>query len=77
MEACEDSLAEIGVRSLLSVSDGVYRAVDSEKLAKTYIGLHNDCTYKLAPPYAAFACLHQADAGGEFLLADGREILQL
>lgn len=76
LEACEDALAEIGVRSLLSVSDGVYRAVDSEKLAKTFIGLHNDCTYKLAPPYAAFACLHQADSGGEFLLADGREVLQ-
>jgi hypothetical protein len=70
LEACEDSLASIRVRSLLSASDGVYRAVE------TFIGLHNDCTFSLAPPYAAFCCFRQADAGGAFLLADGREILR-
>ena len=76
IEACEDSLASIGVRSLLSASDGVYRAVDSESLADTFIGLHNDCTFCLAPPYGAFACFEQAEEGGEFLLADGRDVLR-
>mmetsp|Transcript_25573 Transcript_25573/g.39321 ORF Transcript_25573/g.39321 Transcript_25573/m.39321 type:complete len:415 (-) Transcript_25573:1615-2859(-) len=77
LQPCEDSLASIGVRSLLSVSDGVYRAVDSESLSNTFIGLHNDATYKLAPPFAAFCCFQQAtETGGEFLLADGREILR-
>lgn len=76
LEACEDALASIGVRSLLSAADGVYRAVDSESLADTFIGLHNDCTYALAPPFAAFGCFVRAEQGGEFLLADGRKILR-
>uniref|UniRef100_A0A7S2EIE1 TauD/TfdA-like domain-containing protein n=1 Tax=Ditylum brightwellii TaxID=49249 RepID=A0A7S2EIE1_9STRA len=75
LQACEDSLQSIGVRSLLSKSNGVYQAVDSEKLSQTFIGLHNDCTYELAPPFAAFCCFEQAHKGGEFLLANGREIL--
>ena len=52
-----------------------YKAVDSESLSDTFIGLHNDCTFTLAPPFAAFCCFEQAADGGEFLLADGKEIL--
>ena len=44
------------MRSSLSAADGVYAAVDSEPLADTFIGLHNDATYRLAAPFAAFAC---------------------
>lgn len=76
LQMCEDALASIGVRSLLSPGDGVYEAVDAAEMSDTFIGLHNDCTRSLAPPYAAFGCLRPARAGGEFLLADGREILR-
>ena len=76
LSPCEDALASIGVRSLLSRKDGIYRAVDKQSLANTFIGLHNDCTFTMAPPYAAFVCFQKATvSGGEFLLADGREIL--
>ena len=75
VQPCEDPLASIGVRSLLSAADGVYEAVDAEALQDTYIGLHNDATYKLAAPYAAFACFRRATQGGAFLVADGRAIL--
>ena len=70
---CKDPLTSVGVRGALG--DGVYKAVDSESLSKTFIGLHNDATYRLAAPFAAFACFQAADRGGEFLLADGREVL--
>lgn len=76
LEPCQDSLASIGVRSLLSASDGVYAAVDAESLASTFIGLHNDATFKLAAPFAAFVCFQQAITGGAFLLADGRAVLR-
>ena len=72
---CEDPLASIGVRKLLSSQAGVYEAVNSPALSRTFIGLHNDATFKLTAPYAAFACLQQAESGGEFLLADGRAVL--
>lgn len=32
-------------------------------------------TYKLAAPYAAFACFQAATSGGAFLVADGRAVL--
>ena len=41
---CKDPLTSIGVRKLLSSSDGVYEAVNAEALSKTFIGLHNDAT---------------------------------
>jgi len=73
---CADPLASVGVRSLLSAPDGVYEAVNAESLSKTFIGLHNDVTYKLAAPFAAFACFQPAElGGGDFLLADGRAVL--
>ena len=72
---CEDPLSSIGVRKLLSSQDGVYEAVNSEALSRTFIGLHNDATFKLTAPFAAFACLQPASSGGEFLLADGRAVL--
>ncbi|EOD05973.1 hypothetical protein EMIHUDRAFT_222557 [Emiliania huxleyi CCMP1516] len=73
---CADPLASVGVRSLLSAPDGVYEAVNAESLSKTFIGLHNDVTYKLAAPFAAFACFQPAKlGGGDFLLADGRAVL--
>jgi hypothetical protein len=76
LRPCADPLASVGVRGLLSAADGVYQAVDSEALAGTFIGLHNDATYRLAAPYAAFACFRRAASGGEFVVADGRAILR-
>ena len=76
LQPCCDPLSTIGVRSLLSPSDGVYEAVDAPSLADTHIGLHNDATFTLAAPYAAFVCFRQATSGGAFLVADGREVLR-
>lgn len=72
---CEDPLTSVGVRKLLSKGDGIYEAVNSEELSKTFIGLHNDATYKLTAPFAAFVCFQPATQGGEFLLCDGRAVL--
>lgn len=75
LEPCADPLASIGVRSLLSASDGVYEAVNAQALANTYIGLHNDATWQLTAPFAAFVCFQPAAEGGAFLVADGRRVL--
>lgn len=72
---CEDPLTSVGVRKLLSKNEGIYEAVNADELSKTFIGLHNDVTYKLAAPFAAFVCFEPAPRGGEFLLADGRAVL--
>ena len=72
---CDDALSSIGVRSLLSPADGIFEAVDAPALSSTFIGLHNDVTYRLGAPFAAFACFRAAARGGEFLLADGRAVL--
>ena len=76
LQACCDPLSSIGVRSLLSASDGVYEAVDAPSLADTHIGLHNDATFTLAAPYACFVCFRKAASGGAFLVADGRQVLR-
>ena len=75
LSPCEDALASVRVRSLLSARDGVYEAVDAVKMARTFIGLHNDVAFALGAPFAAFACFRAADSGGDFLLADGRAVL--
>ena len=75
LHPCEDPLTSVGVRKLLSKGDGIYEAVNSEELSKTFIGLHNDATYKLTAPFAAFVCFQPATHGGEFLLCDGRAVL--
>ena len=77
LQQCADPLASVGVRRLISADDGVYAAVDAEALASTFIGLHNDATYKRAAPFAAFACFRQAETGGEFLVANGRQVPSL
>ena len=64
------------MRKLLSSEEGVYEAVNAEALSKTFIGLHNDATFKLTAPYAAFTCFKRATSGGEFLLCDGRQVLR-
>lgn len=76
LQPCFDPLSSIGVRSLMSAADGIYEAVDAESTADTFIGLHNDATYKLAAPYAAFVCFQRAASGGTFLVADGQAILR-
>ena len=76
LQPCEDPLTSIGVRKLLSSEEGVYEAVNAEALSKTFIGLHNDATFKLTAPYAAFTCFKRAKSGGEFLLCDGRQVLR-
>merc|ERR1740139_1783121 len=68
LRPCTDPLASIGVRSLLSKDSGVYEAVNAQALAATYIGLHNDATWALTAPFAAFVCFEPAPSGGAFLV---------
>ena len=60
LQPCTDPLASIGVRSLLAKEEGVYEAVNAQALAATYIGLHNDATWALTAPFAAFVCFEAA-----------------
>ena len=60
---------------LLAKEEGVYEAVNAQALAATYIGLHNDATWALTAPFAAFVCFEPAPRGGAFLVADGRRVL--
>ena len=50
-------------------------AVCTQALAATYLGLHNDATWALTAPFAAFVCFEPAPSGGAFLVADGRRAL--
>ncbi|KAL1504955.1 hypothetical protein AB1Y20_008722 [Prymnesium parvum] len=76
LDACDDPLSSVRVRPLLRDRDALYEAVNAPSLANTFIGLHNDATYRLTAPYAAFVCLRPAAKGGEFLLADGARVLR-
>lgn len=53
---------------------GLYEATSAPSLSLA--GLHNDATFRLTAPYAAFVCLRPAPIGGEFLIADGARVLR-
>lgn len=61
LRPCADPLSSVNVRRILSPADGVYEAVNAPELASTFIGLHNDATFRLTAPYAAFVCFEPAE----------------
>ncbi|KAJ1468237.1 hypothetical protein T484DRAFT_1661645 [Baffinella frigidus] len=74
---CLDPIHSSGLRSFLSEKDGVYEEVNKASLAKHYIGLHNESTFKKTATYGAFVCFSPATiAGGEFFIADGAKIFR-
>jgi hypothetical protein len=55
--------------------DAVYEEVNKQSLAKHYIGLHNESTFKKTAVYGAFVCFSPASqGGGEFFIADGAKV---
>jgi len=74
---CLDPIHSSGLRSFLSARDGVYEEVNKKSLAKHYIGLHNESTFKKTATYGAFVCFSPATvSGGEFFIADGAKIFR-
>jgi len=74
---CLDPIHSSGLRSFLSAKDGVYEEVNKKSLAKHYIGLHNESTFKKTATYGAFVCFSPATvSGGEFFIADGAKIFR-
>merc|ERR1712216_257450 len=74
---CLDPIHSSGLRSFLSARDGVYEEVNKQSLAKHYIGLHNESTFKKTAAYGAFVCFSPASvSGGEFFIADGAKIFR-
>lgn len=51
--------------------------MNKKSLAKHYIGLHNESTFKKTATYGAFVCFSPATvSGGEFFIADGAKIFR-
>jgi len=66
----------VAARDAVDKSKGIYEAVNKESRSKYFVGMHNEQVGNRSPARAAFVCLKAADAGGEFLLADGRQMLR-
>jgi hypothetical protein len=77
MNPCLDPIHNSGLRTMLSKKDAVYEEVNKQALAKHYIGLHNESTFKKTAVYGAFVCFNPATkSGGEFFIADGAKIFR-
>ena len=75
LSPCQDPLASVGARAVVSAKGAMYEAVNKPSRAKFFVGMHNESTYKRTNRVGAFVCFKQAAKGGEFLLADGRAVL--
>merc|ERR1712166_524755 len=78
MKICQDPLQSVAARP---TADGqkdspVYEAVNKESRKNFFIGMHNEFVGTRSPRAAAFVCFKPAEEGGEFLIADGRKMLQ-
>jgi len=78
MKVCQDPLQSVSARP---TADGkkdspVYEAVNKESRKNFFIGMHNEFVGTRAPRAAAFVCFKAAETGGEFLIADGRRMVQ-
>merc|ERR1719472_447307 len=77
LETCLDPIHTSGLRKFLSKNDALYEEVNKQSLAKHYIGLHNEATYKKTATTGAFVCFQPATVrGGEFFIADGERIFR-
>ena len=75
LSPCQDPLASVGARAIVSKKGAMYEAVNKPSRAKFFVGMHNESTFKRTNRLGAFVCFKQAEKGGEFLLADGRAVL--
>ena len=75
LSPCQDPLASVGARAVVSKKGAMYEAVNKPSRAKFFVGMHNESTFKRTNRLGAFVCFKPADVGGEFLLADGRKVL--
>lgn len=76
MKVCLDPLHSVSARPTVdgNKNSPVYEAVNKESRKNFFIGMHNEFVGTRAPRAAAFVCFKAAETGGEFLIADGRQI---
>lgn len=76
MKVCLDPLHSVSARPTVDgkANSPVYEAVNKESRKNFFIGMHNEFVGTRAPRAAAFVCFKAAETGGEFLIADGRQI---
>jgi len=75
LNPCQDPLASVGARAVVSKKGAMYEAVNKPSRAKFFVGMHNESTYKRTNRLGAFVCFKRAETGGEFLLLDGQKVL--
>jgi hypothetical protein len=78
MKVCLDPLHSVSARPTVdgTKNSPVYEAVNKESRKNFFIGMHNEFVGTRAPRAAAFVCFKPAETGGEFLIADGRQIFR-
>ena len=76
LRACQDPLASVGARAVVSKKGAMYEAVNKPSRAKFFVGMHNESTFKRTNRLGAFVCFKAADKGGEFLLLDGHKMMR-
>ena len=78
MNPCLDPLHSVSARPTVdgNKNSPVYEAVNKESRKNFFIGMHNEFVGTRAPRAAAFVCFKAAEKGGEFLIADGRQIFR-
>lgn len=77
LEPCEDPLHSVAARDAVNKEAGVYEAVNKPSRSKFYIGMHNEMVGNRAPGSALFVCFKAAEKGGEFMIADGRQMFKM
>merc|ERR1712113_472523 len=75
LDPCQDPLASVGARAVVSKKSAMYEAVNKPSRAKFFVGMHNESTNKRTNRLGAFVCFKRAETGGEFLLLDGHKML--
>ena len=76
LSPCQDPLASVGARAIVSKKGAMYEAVNKPSRSKFFVGMHAESTYMRTNRLGAFVCFKQADVGGEFLLLDGYKMLR-
>ena len=71
---CRDPKEVRGPAPLLDGSSTIYETLNNEQDAQTHLGLHYEGIPGIMPTSALFSCFCPAEAGGEFLLCDGRRV---
>lgn len=61
LNACQDPLASVGARAVVSKKGAMYEAVNKPSRAKFFVGMHNESTFKRTNRLGAFVCFKAAD----------------